>query len=83
MGLLFFFFVVFFCWSQSQLSLDEGRVLPGQVSSSWQGTSLMVKAAMQAANQEQFGLHYLAQGHFDMQLSSARSWDLNQQPSES
>ena len=27
----------FFCWSQSQLSLGEGRVLPGQVASSWQG----------------------------------------------
>ena len=47
------------CWSQSQLSPGEGRVHPGQVASSSQGP------------QEQFGVQYLAQGHFDMQLSSA------------
>ena len=31
---------------------------------------------------EQCGVQYLAQGHFDMQLSPARSWDLNQWPSD-
>ena len=31
------------------------------------------------AHQEQFGIQHLAQGHFDMELSSALSSDLNQQ----
>ena len=30
-----------------------------------------------ALTDEQCGVQYLAQGHFDMQLSLARSWDLN------
>ena len=47
------------CWSQSQLSPGEGSVHPGQVASSSQGTL------------EQVGVQYLAQGHFDMQLSGA------------
>ena len=38
-------FYVFFCWTQSQLSLGEGRVLPGQVTS-----SLMAEADMQGDN---------------------------------
>ena len=49
------------------LSQGEGRVLPGQVASSSQGLT-----------DEQCGVQYLAQGHFDMQLSTARSQDLNQ-----
>ena len=48
------------CWSQSQLSPGEGREHPGLVASSSQGP------------EEQFGVQYLAQRHFDMQLSSAR-----------
>ena len=40
----------FFCWSQSQLSLGEGRVFPGQVASSSQGPSLMAEAAMQGVS---------------------------------
>ena len=48
------------CWSQSQLSPGKGRVLPGQVARSSQGP------------QEQLGAQCLAEGHFDMQLSSAR-----------
>ena len=40
------------------LSQGEGRVLPGQVTSSLQGKT-----------DEQYGVQYLAQGHFDMQLS--------------
>ena len=51
-----------FCWNQSQLSLGEGRVHHGPVTSS----------LMQGAHQEQFGVQCLAQGHFDMQFSSAR-----------
>ena len=39
-----------FCWSQSQLSLGEGGVLPGQVASSSQGPSLLGEAAMQGVN---------------------------------
>ena len=39
---------------------------------------MMAEAAMQGAHRELFGVQYLAQGHFSMQLSSARSWDLNQ-----
>ena len=59
------------CWSQSQLSPGEGRVLPGQVASSSQGPL------------EQGGVQHLAQGHFHMQLSSARgSRDLDQRPSD-
>ena len=59
------------CWSQSQLSPGEGRVHPGQVANSSQGP------------QEQFGVQYLAQGHFNIQLSSAwGSQDLNQWPSD-
>ena len=61
-------------WSQSQLSQGEGRVLPGQVASSWQGPQWWQRPPRKvpAAHQEQFGVQYLAQGHFDMQLSSAR-----------
>ena len=35
-----------------------------------------------ALTSEQCGVQYLAQGHFDMQLSPAQSWDLNQWPSD-
>ena len=52
------------CWIQSQPSPGEGRVLPRQVASSSQ----------------HHGVQYLAQGHFNMQLSPARSPDLNQHP---
>ena len=74
-----------FCWSQSQLSLGEGRIHPGEVASSLQGPSLM--AAMQGSNCTPGAIwflqvQYLAQGHFNMRLSSAReSCDLNQRPS--
>ena len=51
------------------LSLGEGRVLPGQVTSSSQGLT-----------DEQCGAQYLAQGHFDMQLSPAWIRNLNQRP---
>ena len=53
------------------LSLEPipGRVHPGQFASPPQGP------------QEQFGVQYLAQGHFDMQLSSAQeSRDFDQGP---
>ena len=42
----------------------------------------MAEAAVQGAttHQEQFEVQYLAQGHFNMQLSLAQSWDLNQRP---
>ena len=66
-----------FCCSQSQLSLGEGRVHPGQVASS----SQRVPCKVPTAHQEQF-VQCLAQGHFDMQFSSAQSWDLNQRPSD-
>ena len=74
----------FFCCSQSQLSLGEGRVLPGEVASSSQGPHWWQRPPCKepTAHQEQFGVQYLAQGHFDMQLSSARSWDLNRRPSD-
>ena len=45
------------------LSQGEGRVLPGQVA--------------RALTDEQCGVQYLAQRHFDMQPSLARSRDLN------
>ena len=56
------------CWSQSQLSLGEGRVHPGQVASSSQGTHWWQRlpCKVPTAHQEQFGVQYLAQGHFDM-----------------
>ena len=71
-------------WSQSQLSLGYVRVHPGQVASSSQGPHWWQRPSCKVptAHQEQFGVQYLAQGHFDMQLSSAWSWDLNQQPSD-
>ena len=50
-------------------SLVSGRGLPGQVASSSQGLT-----------DEQRGVQYLTQGHFDMQLSPARSRDFNQRP---
>ena len=37
---------------------------------------------MPTAHQEQFGVQYLAQGHYDKQLCSVQSWDLNQWPSD-
>ena len=49
------------------LSQGKGRVLPGQVASSSQGP----------LTDEQCGVQYLAQGHFNVQLSAAWSWDLN------
>ena len=51
----------------SALSQDEGRVLPGQV---------------RALTDEQCGIQYLTQRHFDMWLSPARNRDLNQRPSD-
>ena len=53
----------------------EGRVLPGQVASSSQGPYCWWRppCKVPAAHQEQFGVQYLAQGRFDMQLSSALS----------
>ena len=60
------------------MSLSEGRVHPEQVASSSQSPSLMAPA-----HQEQFGIQCLAQGHFDMQLSSAPgSQDSKQRPSD-
>ena len=63
-----------FCWSQSQLSPGEGRV-------AWTSCQLIAgqrpPCKVPAAKQQQVGVQYLAQGHFHMQLSSARgSWDL-------
>ena len=67
-----------FCWSQSQLSPGEGRV-------AWTSCQLIAgqrpPCKVPAAKQQQVGVQYLAQGHFHMQLSSARgSWDFNQRP---
>ena len=39
---------------------------------------LLEPAHRRALTSEQCGVQYLAQGHFDMQFSPARSWDLNQ-----
>ena len=71
-----------FCWSQSQLSLGVGRVHPERVASSSQGSHWWQRPPCKVltAHQEQFGVQYLAQGHFCMQLSSAWSWDLNKRP---
>ena len=68
-----------FCWSQSQLSLGEGRANPAQVASSLQGPHWWQRlpCKVPTAHQEQFGVQNLAQGHFYMQLCSARSWDLH------
>ena len=46
----------------------EGRVVP--------------PAHCRVRTDEQCGVQYFAQGHFDMQLSPAQSRDLNLQPSE-
>ena len=56
---------------------------PGQVASSSQGPHWWQRppCKVPAAHQEQFGVQYLAQGHFDMQLSPAWSWDLDPRPS--
>ena len=68
-----------FCWSQSQLSLGEGRVLPGQVASSLQGLRWWQRLWCKLHIRSNFGFSilYLAQVHFNMQLSSAWNWDLN------
>ena len=56
------------CWSQSQPCLRARA-----------GYSLDKSPAHhRALTDEQRGVLYLAQGHFDMQLSTTRSWDLNQ-----
>ena len=71
-----------FCWSQSRLSLGKSRVHPGQLASSshwWERPPCKVPTT----HREQFGVQQLPQGHFNMQLSSARSWDLNQRPATS
>ena len=52
-----------FCWSQSQLSLGEGKV---QVALHWWQRP---PCKVPTAHQEQVGVQYLAQGHFDIQLS--------------
>ena len=70
LSLLSWGFVGVCCWSQSQLSVGEGRVLPGREASSSHGPPCKVPTACQ----EQCGVQ------FDMQLSSAQSWDLNHQP---
>ena len=48
---------------------------PSFVSGRGQGTPWISR---QLITSEQCGVQCLAQGHFDMQLSPARSWDLNQ-----
>ena len=55
-----------FCLSQSQLSMGKGSVHLGQVASSSQGPLIG------GAHQEQFGVQYLAHGHFDMQPSTSQ-----------
>ena len=63
----------------NHLSLSMGsrgvaaRANPSFVSGRGQGTP----AHRRALTDEQCGVQYLAQGHFDMQLSPARSRDLN------
>ena len=57
------------CWSQSQPCLRARA-----------GCSLDKSPAhRRALTDEQCGVQYLAQGHFDMQLSPAQSRDLNLQ----
>ena len=64
-------FIPFFKGSQGLLLEPITVANRGQVASSSQGP------------QEQFGVQYLAQGHFNIQLSSAQgSWDLKQRPSD-
>ena len=59
------------CWSQSQPCLRARA-----------GYSLDKSPAhRRALTDEQCGVQYLAQGHFDMQLRPAQSRDLNQRPS--
>ena len=57
-------------WARAGYTLDK---LPAHRSALTNGRGRHARS-----HQEQFGVQYLAQGHFDMQLSSARSWDLNQ-----
>ena len=59
------------CWSQSQPCLRARA-----------GYSLdKSPARRRALTDEQCGVQYLAQGHFDMQLSITQNQDLNQRPS--
>ena len=73
-----------FAGANPSLSLGEGRVLPGQVASSSQGPHWWQRppCKVPTTHQEQLGAQYLPQGDFVMQLSSARSWDLNQRASD-
>ena len=54
-----------FCWSQSELSLSKS---PAHCRVLTDGRGCHARCQ----HQEQFGVQDLAQGHFDMQLSSAR-----------
>ena len=58
-------------WARAEYSLDKGPLW-------WRRPPCKVPAT----HQEQSGVQYLAEGHFDMQISSAQSWDLNQWPSD-
>ena len=64
------------CHCPNRLSLStglRGGANASLVSGRGQGTPWI-----RALTSEQCGVQYLAQGHFDMQLSTAQSWDLNQ-----
>ena len=50
---------------------------PSLVSGRGQGTPWTSRQLITGLTDEQCGVHYLAQGHFNMQLSLPRSRDLN------
>ena len=62
-----------FPWCRGVLLLEPNPAL-----SQGEGSLDKSPAHRRALTDEQCGVQYLAQGHFDMQLSPARSWDLNQ-----
>ena len=64
-------------WVKAGCSSDESPAHRGALHW-WQRP----KCKVLTAHLERFRVQYLLQGHFDMQPSSAQSWDLNQRPSD-
>ena len=66
-----------FPWGGGVLLLEPIPALP-----QGEGRVLQLIAGPSLVSNVGSNVQYLAQGHFDMQLSPARSWDLNQRPSD-
>ena len=75
---LFFFHLSIVCFIPFRKL--RGVFVGDNPSSLWTSQQLITEGVNHTS--EQFGVQYLAQGHFNMQLSSARSRDLNQRSSD-